>query len=271
MHVSRALLYIIKSTRSADSVTCQVPWEVDDQEVFFGPCKKRLRENLAQILAGRNETYIDERLFLVGFNPANRQRQRNVLWAGRAVRLMTFAAAYRKLTGPRYREMRSHANSPLHVKPLYEDGKMVGYEHRNSLHKENNDWTLDLEAARRTPGVYLEGNRLMLQRGVSPQEAFRRDACALCENICFARGRGCAITVDAEAVDILQRAQPLERVDDYAIFGYRQDNSADGLTGSYLPLSGKCADKFIQWIQRRASQLGPSTVKGKSTRASVRC
>jgi hypothetical protein len=48
---------------------------------------------------------------------------------------------------------------------------------------------------------------------------------------------------------VLKRAQSNREIDGYAIFGYRADGSANGLTGRYLLISGGDAEKFIGLIK----------------------
>jgi hypothetical protein len=58
---------------------------------------------------------------------------------------MTFEAAYVGLTDSGYKEMRNRQNSPLHLKPLYDDtGKFRGYEHCSFMHGKNDAWIRDL-------------------------------------------------------------------------------------------------------------------------------
>ena len=36
--------YIVSASKKPDRVECPVPYKIDDGEIFFGPCKKPLRE-----------------------------------------------------------------------------------------------------------------------------------------------------------------------------------------------------------------------------------
>lgn len=248
---SRLFIYVVAASDNPETVECRVPWEVDAAHIFFGPCKKRLRELL------RNEylaPHVDlrrpaEDVYLVGVNGSNIRRERKIVWAGRVTKIMTFARARWELTGKRYRELRDDKQSPLHVAPVLAAGALVGYRHVSDFH--DKAWMMDLVASRHTRAVTLEGSRLLLRPGVSPWKGFPRDACALCENLFFARGQGLAL--DTDALAILRRAQPnVGDIDGYAIFG-RSRARVNGLRGRHLEIRGALADQLIAWIRRRAA------------------
>lgn len=263
--MAQAFLYVVKDAAGRDYVFnrgkgCTVPWRIDDEEVFFGPCKKRLREILAKArLQGKDL----RDTFIVGVSPGNSSRSRTVLWAGRIKRLMTFAEAYTALQAEKYQKMRRNNNSPLHLKPIEDRGRLVGYEHYGDLHSGDASaqcatppWVDDLVSSRppQNPDVRIEGrDRLFVQGDANPAEAFPRDVCALCTNMFFAYPGGPgALEVDQDLVAILQRAQPNKPIDCYAIFGYRKDRSAEGMTGRYLLLAGADAEMVTGWISSRA-------------------
>lgn len=173
---------------------------------------------------------------------------------------MTFRAAYRDLDGPRYRRMRECGHSPLHVQPIVEDGRLVGYEHRSQMHVKNDEWVMDLVKSRSRYAT-LSGNRLRLRPGVSAWQGFSRDLCALFENVFFAAG--CGQTIDEGVLSILRAAQHGRDVDRYAVFGYPADGTADGRTGSYLELTGDHARAFVAWTQRMPSVLASQAWKGQ--------
>jgi hypothetical protein len=84
----------------------------------------------------------------------------------------------------------------------------------------------------------------------------------------FARGRG--LDVDQDLVDILARAQPGRRIDEYAVFGYREDGSADGRTGSYLEMDGELARDLAGWVRRarRNGRKPPMSVRQRGNATS---
>ena len=121
--LTRVWIYTLASSNDPDQVRCVVPWRVDQDQIFFGPCKKRIRERLRKqfLNAGISHKTVDgstARVFVVGVNGGNPQRIRKVVWAGQLLEVMTFADAHSRLRGKRYAKMRSHESSPLHVRPI---------------------------------------------------------------------------------------------------------------------------------------------------------
>lgn len=252
--MAEAFVYIVASAGpDPDRITkCAVPWRVDDQEIFFGPCKKRIREELRSRFLSEtvDDASPDEDIYLVGLNPSNASGRRTVLWAGRVARVMTYQRAHEVLAGPRYAAMRSNAHSPLHVTPIIEEGDLVGYAHNSLQHAKGDAWVLDLVKRASDGAVAHIGDRLMLADARTDWDGFPRDVCFLLENLFFATGR--AIDVDEEAADIFRQAQPdVADVNPYAVFGYRRDGSVNGLTGSSLKLESPLADQLVDWIRTR--------------------
>ena len=44
--MTQVWMYVVASSSDPDFVRCKVPWRVDEDLIFFGPCKKRLRTRL---------------------------------------------------------------------------------------------------------------------------------------------------------------------------------------------------------------------------------
>jgi hypothetical protein len=248
----KVYLYVVAASANPDAVECPVPWRVDDELVFFGPCKKRLREALrdSYLSPTHSTAEIDDPIYLIGVNGSNSKRVRKVLWAGRLRRIMTFAAAYHATEGDaRFRKLRDHSHSPRHLRPMYSENRLVGYEHISREHDRGDAWVMDLIKSRDSPLVAQDGKRLLLRPWVNAWDGFPRDATLFLDNIFFARGRG--LSIDPALVSILRRAQPgVEPIDAYAIFGYRKDGTAEGRTGSYLLIDrDDVAHDLIQWIR----------------------
>ena len=68
-----------------------------------------------EILGSQQQAAPNEDLFVVGFNGANSDKVRKVVWAGRIAHVMTFEHAFKTLTGRKYEQMREHKYSPLHL------------------------------------------------------------------------------------------------------------------------------------------------------------
>lgn len=133
--------YVVGASSNPDGVECGVPWRVSDSEVFFGPCKMKLRQELRPRLLGPkvDRAKVQEDLFLVGFNalPATR-RVRKVVWAGRMHEAMSFGRAWLDLTDSRYQPLRSARATPLHLEPLEGDGHPTSYRHFGLEHADGN-------------------------------------------------------------------------------------------------------------------------------------
>lgn len=252
--MTKVWMYSVAACKNPDNVRCVVPWRVDEELVFFGPCKKRIRKRLrGQFLGlGKSHATVTDRLFIVGVNGGNPQRVRKVLWWGRISEVMTFAEAGACLRGDRFRELRDHRVSPLHVRPLIEKGRLVGYEHVSEEHIRDGEWISDLVSESARHYVHVDGRKLMLRHASSP-EAFDRDCCMLIENRFFAVGQG--IDFDKEALKILRDAQPGKRgIDDYAVFGLTGNGQANGLRGTFLEIAGELADHFVGWLEGRSTK-----------------
>src|SRR6266849_1262808 len=103
-------IYTVSSSHHPDAVDCVVPWRVDDELIFFGPCKTRIRERLRNqyLRKGRNRHKVSDDLFIVGVNGGNTEKIRKIIWAGKLCEVMTFAEANRCLSGDRFRTLRDH-------------------------------------------------------------------------------------------------------------------------------------------------------------------
>jgi len=247
--------YIVAATPDPDNVRCPVPFQINDRLIFFGPCKKSLRELLKRrFLKGASEVKLKDDIYLVGVNGANNQRVRKILWAGRITHLMRFETAYNTLTDSEFEEMRSRPYSPLHVKPIYNSAsEFIGYENCSREHRDNDLWRSDLTKKVNEKQFYLEPRRLLLRENVHRDDAFERDCCFLCENIFFANGNGLPIT--SNIVEILRRAQRGKNVDEFAVFGYSTNNHVEGKRGNYLTISGRDAVDLIKQIEGKANPL----------------
>ena len=262
--MTHVFCYIVGSSKNPDAIQCPVPYRIDDMEVFFGPCKKPLREWMRSHYLNESTDSTDrvDDVYVVGFSGSNSLRIRKILWIGRLTRVLTFSAAWRLTEhDPRYERMRAWASSPLHVRPVIEDGRLAGYEHRSEMHADN--WVMDLVRFGDSPNVTVSGNRLMLRKHASAWQGFPRDVCMFFQNMFFADG--CGLALDDDLVSILQAAQPWHNVDNYAVFGYTA-RGVDGKRGGHLHLTGECAGEFVNWVGRVRSVSSPSSaaaLKGK--------
>lgn len=245
-------IYTVGANSNPDLVECNVPWRVDQELIFFGPCMKSLSKRLRKEFLKEeiNHAPITEDLFIVGVNGNNKQRTRKVIWAGKLSEVMTFAEADKRLKEERFKELREDRDSPLHVRPLMEGGKLIGYEHVSALHIDK--WISDLvwrpDSKISNYKIKVEGRKLLLRQG-TPWQTFDLDCCLLLKNIFFAQGQG--ISFDQEALKILRQAQSGRiGIDDYAIFGIDLKGHINGRRGNFLIIKDDLADQFIAWLYR---------------------
>lgn len=65
-------LYVVSASTNPDKVDCFVPYRINEKWIFFGPCKKRLRERFwKQFLNQADHLVLDQDVFLVGVNGGN--------------------------------------------------------------------------------------------------------------------------------------------------------------------------------------------------------
>ena len=252
--MTQVWMYSVAASSDPDHVSCVVPWRVDHDLIFFGPCKKRIRELLRRRFLGESISHAPatEDLFIVGVNGSNQTRSRKIVWAGKLSEMMTFAEADRRLRGDRFRKLRDHRLSPLHVRPLFKNGELVGYEHVSDEHIKGEEWVSDLVSHSAKANVQVEGRKLMLRQG-TPWQAFDRDCCMLLKNLFFASGQG--IEFDEEALEILRQAQRgRSGIDRYAVFGLTASGQANGLRGTFLIINGDLAKRFIAWLEDRSRE-----------------
>jgi hypothetical protein len=249
----RAFLYILNASSDPDRIHCAVPWRIDAQTIFFGPCKKRLRRWMKQnVLGTHQESVPNETLYVVGFNGANR-KERKIVWAGKVECVMTFERAYNTLKGQKYEQMRNHPHAPLHLQPIEVEGRF-GYRHISEEHKKKDAWIWDIAGRKQGSNFERRDDEIILLSGRDRQEVFNLDCCFLCENIFFARGEGIPIT--DKILDILQHVQPEEKIDPYAVFGRTKNCAANGLRGTYLEIDDKSQNqRLIDAIKSQASTL----------------
>lgn len=257
--MTRLFLYVVASSKNPDQIECVVPYQINDRLIFFGPCKKRLRERLRnEYLKQADELEPQEDVFIVGVNGSNSQKVRKIVWVGHIRRLMTYETAFHTLSTPEFQAMRTHSYSPLHLKPLYDlAGEFLGYEHVSREHE--GFWHLDILAINNHPQVQASPKQLLLRPDAQRHEVFIRDCSLLCDNLFFANGNG--LTITPEIIQLLSEAQPGKKIDAYALFGYRSNGSVEGLTGKYLEMTGQSAERFISLIKSNPPTLSKQTNK----------
>lgn len=257
--MAQVWMYALGASSDPDCVRCEVPWRVDEKLIFFGPCMPDIRKRLRGIFlrpdCSRNT--VTEDLFIVGVNAIKEVKKRKIVWWGRLSEVMTFAEADRRLSGDRFKKLREHKCSPLHVQPVVEAGELVGYKHVSKLHKDEDKgnvpkWVKDLVSDWPNPHVFLDGQKLKRRHGTTPWQTFDRDCCMLLENRFFALGKGIqpGIEFDKEALDILREAQHKKsHIDDPAIFGRDDNGKIIGLRRWGLKIPANLTIRFVAWLE----------------------
>jgi hypothetical protein len=162
----RAFVYILGASSKPDQIKCTVPYEIDDKEIFFGPCKKRLRQKLKSEV-DKNGKFNSETYF-IGLNAGNSDKVRKIVWAGKIQSHYTFKEANQILRGAKYAAIKTVNLFPLHVKPIDN-----GYQLISNLHSENNVWIMDLVSNEDKVKFHQNSNSITLKKGYT----FDRDIC----------------------------------------------------------------------------------------------
>ena len=122
--------YIVAAGKSADKLTCGVPYKVNNDYVFFGPCMKNYRNSLfEQYLKKekRGRKKIDENIYFLGMSGskvknAKKDDIRKILWFGKLISVFTFESMHnfidsleKKELKANFEKMRTSSDSPLHI------------------------------------------------------------------------------------------------------------------------------------------------------------
>ena len=253
----KVFAYVVGASKNPDAVECMVPYKVNENIIFFGPCKESLREKLyEEYLKSSNngEANVLDDIYVLGVNASNSKRIRKIIWVGRIVKVLTFERAYNILSSKKeFKKMMEEKYSPLHLEPIYKGGTFVGYKLRSKEHEGDNKWVRDVIKRKDYPNVKLEGKSFCLKDLSKREEVFVRDCVFLCENVFFAEGKG--IDIDEDILSIFKKAQPeREGVSNYAIFGLNSDGRANGLRGNYLTIDDRnLASALIEKITKTRS------------------
>lgn len=205
-------IYILGASCNPDKIECNVPFQVDEKEIFFGPCAKYLRKKLKKeyLKAKSVENVGAQNLYVVGLNGLNvrrcPKRERKIVWIGKILKLMTFEYAYEVMRAdPRYEMILNAEESPLHVKPI-SNSAFKGYELRwlgakkKRLHEAKSNWVWDLidkRDGRKTSNKFDIRNceKVILKNPKDRGDVFTLDCCFILENLHFADGKRMGIRI----------------------------------------------------------------------------
>ena len=158
-----------------DAVSSLVPYKLNDDELFFGPCKKKIREEIKKYYL-KEKDYVNllttkKNIYIVGINPnlPIQDKARRIIFAGKIKEIFTFKHSwnkykklakyngeiYKMINGSKeetygcgqeiedFRVKKDDQNfqSPLHLIPVRK-ANIEGYKHRTNMHK--HDWIKDI-------------------------------------------------------------------------------------------------------------------------------
>lgn len=252
--MTRLFIYIMSVVSNPDSMDGDnVPFVVDNNELFFGPCKRRLRKLIRDeyFLGHDSLTTFNDSIYFIGLNGSNSQKQRKILWAGKLTKMMTFAYAFNNLKGRRYQDLRHNPNpptkppsgSPILVQP-FNGG--IEYKKYGTLHTypeaDRFYWYGDLTSSRKSL-IGFDPTTIS-----SSDFVLDRDICFLFNIIHAAHPKiqcTAGVSITDNMLGILQKGQKNKQINKFAVFGYQKDGKVEGKSGGWLELTGMDADAFI--------------------------
>lgn len=275
-------LYIVRETKSADYVTCNVPCKVNSDIIYFGPCMIKLREKYFKECLKNSESGMEdlsELIYFIGLSGskvpnAKKNKVRKIVWVGKLLKALTFEGMYNYIYTLEDKDLKNdfllmtqQKCSPLHIKPIYKDnGRFKGYKLRSLKHI---NWIKDITSFNNTSDIAIEENieieedflkdikvkALIIKKNADRKKVLNRDCCFLFKNIFFAKGQG--IEIDGKVLSILKKVQPLkkDKITKYYIFGKNKDGSATGLRGKGLLITSNNAHDFIELLFKKINSL----------------
>ena len=160
-------IYILGICNRENYIRGVVPFRINKEEIFYGPCKKLMRGEIKSLWEERkNEKSKMPKIYLMGINPTTNSKKpqdnmslkpRKILFAGEVLEIFTFKEAwdhYDQIISTslnedykqKVKKMRTGIESekgtfesPLHLEPyLNDNGILTGYKHRTNMHKREN-------------------------------------------------------------------------------------------------------------------------------------
>lgn len=239
--------YILASSSNPDKIDCVVPWRVNENEIFFGPCKKRLRAYLRkEYLKEKEEVNVyDKNLYILGFNGGNSMEVRKIVWLGKIVKLCTFKKAFQITQDEqKYFKMLTHKFSPLNLEPVFDlNNEHYGYKIRSEEHKKGGAWLSDFTSKPRKNFDKSQEDYIFSDRDIKD-----RDICIFLENLHFAKDcKG--IEINSNILNSLKNSQPENNdINKYCVFGKTKNGKARGLAGGFLKIQNSNAEELIDCI-----------------------
>ncbi len=255
--MTRAFVYIVAENSNPDKLQdCTVPYLVNKEIIFFGPCKKRLRQSLCYLVNSK----LTQDLFLIGLNASNGKKERKIIWVGKIKKALTFSQAWNEVKNkPDFRNMIEDDYSPIHLRPILQNGELKGYKHVSKMHGEDGKWLLDLISSTKDKRIDIaeDSASIRVKDGFTSSCVLNRDCCFILDNIFFAQMGG--IEIDTEILKIFKDSQKKRKdIDKYAIFGRQSNGNADGKIGGWIKVKDNLAKKLINLVEIRRKSFDQS-------------
>ena len=276
----KILAYILAASGRTDKIECSVPFKLNENKIFFGSCKRPLRKKFYLGYLKNSESGVEspyEDIYILGFNASNKERIRRIVWFGKIDKFFTYEKAWDVLKSEEgfdlmknHRDKHGNICSPLNLKPIHKNGKMIGYELYGTEHEEKDNWFKDVVPPRFAPGgtkpktIDEKGKKsIILKEPDKRKDIFLLDCCFICKDIFFAEGEG--IEIDDNIVNLLKEVQPEKKgVDDYSVFGKGKKNKVIGLHGSWLEIEGENAEKLLKILYEKKDEIEKRKINNRN-------
>ena len=270
--MTEVYIYIMGSNTNTDIITCSVPdIRNNEKEIFFGPCKKKLRECFRKrFMKDVNSVYKPKEknsIYIIGLSRRNKDEKRCILWAGKITRIMSFALAYDYIMRHEdaydkllSRKKKPHEDCSLHVKPWRLGKKLKGYEYeKGGVHRDKDEWMSDL-ISKNHGEIKAPSKGSKRIEFTEPNLLLDRDCAFFCEPLFWAKGDRRGIDIKEKNDDFVNALKAQEKdpqkkknIDHYFVFGRTKKGGANGLRGAYLPVKDRdTAKKIINYIKKEA-------------------
>ncbi len=264
-------MYILGTGNRENYLRGVVPYRINNEEVFFGPCKVPIRKEVKTIKDELNGEYKgNPKIYLVGINPTKSRKPRKILFVGEIINIFTFKEAwehYDKIKSEDFTDdykekvekmingiesKKGTTESPLFLKPIKDKG-IDGYKHRTDMHK--NRWKLDLLSSTEIKKIKQTPQNEIFKNKDSD---FAYDCCFKMKNIhiSFNEKNQCPIDLTDKMFELIKpvvlekrpdiQKDNLKKPDITSPFGYNIKDERYGR--GHIILRNAEAEEFIQLL-----------------------
>lgn len=258
-----------------DSINSLVPYQINKEKLFFGPCKVEIRKEINKKWINVNKNINDlPNIFLVGVSPTKnkfKNNPKNILYAGKITKIFTFEEAwnyYDQIKNDNNEHLDYKAKimkminggekskeSPLFLEPIIENEKTY-YKHRTEMHK--NRWKKDLLSTSKRKKYVLKYGKIPINKIQRFNDfMFDLDCCFELTNIHFSHKKEPQpVEFDNNMLELIKNGLSDNRKglnsknqkppDVYSPFGYNKDGHKYGR----LKFVKLCNDNAIDLIKQ---------------------